>query len=179
MSKNNWQDSHDYIDAEFGANVVPDKSLVPSGNPDEKMGRFSKFWMSVKRVFCKFWIPVWQELRKLISVPFLIMLFLSFSLWYAVKLGYNYQAEVPFEVVVDGHEFKVKCIVEGNGARLVARRLYRNNEIILDWADLDVSTSVANPGAVVISPYSLQNAISAQSTDVKVLSVGPIPEIEL
>ena len=49
----------------------------------------------------------------------------------------------------------------------------------LRWSDLDVSPSAIREGWVVISPYSLQNAISSRNTDIKILSVGPVPEIEL
>lgn len=180
MSAKGKQDIYDFKDAELGGRGVSEGSVEDTNSVQDKTsGRFTKWRASVSNMVAKFWTPLLKQLRKLVSVPFLVMLLLSFSLWYAIKLSYNYQAEVPFEVVVDGHEFRVKCVVEGQGARLVARKLSRNSEIVLDWGDLDVSTSAANPGAVVISPYSLQNAISAQSTDIKVLSVGPIPEIEL
>ena len=36
----------------------------------------------------------------------------------------------------------------------------------------------SRPG-IAGSPYSLQNAISSRNTDIKILSVGPVPEIEL
>lgn len=180
MSKKNKRKKYEVTDAELTMHGIPDNSeSAVKKQSKTSVGWLVNVWSAFKAPFSKVWIPLWTQLRKFVSVPFLIMLFLAFSLWYAIKLGYTYQAEVPFEVVVDGHEFKVKCMVEGQGARLFARRLYGNNEIILDWGDLDVSTSAANPGAVVISPYSLQNAISAQSTDIKVLSVGPVPEIVL
>ena len=123
--------------------------------------------------------PVWKRLRKFISVPFLVMLLLSVSLWYAIKLGYTYQAEIPVSVNVDGRVFEVNCMVEGQGTRLFAKRHSKGKPLELSWSDLDVSPSAINPGWVVISPYSLQNAISARNTDIKFLSVGPIPEIEL
>lgn len=75
--------------------------------------------------------------------------------------------------------FEVSCMVEGQGTRLFARRHYKGKPLELSWSDLDVSPSVINEGWLVISPYSLQNAISSRNTDVKFLSVGTIPEIEL
>lgn len=127
----------------------------------------------------RMWKPEESKLRKYVSVPFLIALFLSFTAWFAIKLGHTYQTEIPVVVNVDGHVFEVSCMVEGQGTRLFARRHYKGKPLELSWSDLDVSPSVINPGWAVISPYSLQNAISSRSTDVKFLSVGPIPEIEL
>lgn len=122
---------------------------------------------------------VWKHLRKYVSVPFVVMLLLSTVLWYAKKLGHTYQTEVPITVNVAGRQFDVNCIVEGQGTRLFARQHYRAKPVELRWSDLDVSPSSLREGWVVISPYSLQNAISSRNTDIKVLSVGPIPEIEL
>ena len=136
---------------------------------------WARFTAWVKRI----WAPVWKRLRKFISVPFLVMLLLSFTLWYAIKLGYTYQAEIPVLVNVDGHVFEVNCMVEGQGTRLFTKRHSKGKPLELSWSHLDVSPSAINPGWVVISPYSLQNAISARNTDIKFLSVGPIPEIEL
>ena len=136
---------------------------------------WARFTAWVKRI----WAPVWKRLRKFISVPFLVMLLLSFTLWYAIKLGYTYQAEIPVLVNVDGHVFEVNCMVEGQGTRLFTKRHSKGKPLELSGSDLDVSPSAINPGWVVISPYSLQNAISARNTDIKFLSVGPIPEIEL
>ena len=62
---------------------------------------------------------------------------------------------------------------------MFTKRHTKGKPLELSWSDLDVSPSAINPGWVVISPYSLQNAISARNTDIKFLSVGPIPEIEL
>lgn len=141
--------------------------------------RMGPWWQRFAAWLGRVWAPVWKRLRKFISVPFLVMLLLSFTLWYTIKLGYNYQAEIPVLVNVDGHVFEVDCMVEGQGTRLFAKRHSKGKPLELSWSDLDVSPSAINPGWVVISPYSLQNAISARNTDIKFLSVGPIPEIEL
>lgn len=140
---------------------------------------FVPLWRGFAAGVLKCWNPIWKQLRKFISVPFLVTLFLSFAMWYAIKLSYTYKTEIPVSVNVDGHEFEINCIVEGQGTRLFARRYYNGEGMELNWSDLDVSPSAINPGWVVISPYSLQNAISARNTDIKIISVGPIPEIEL
>lgn len=142
-------------------------------------GRMKRRLAPLWRTVLKGWNPIWKQLRKFISVPFLVALFLSFAMWYAIKLSYTYKTEIPVHVNVDGHEFEINCIVEGQGTRLFARRYYNGEGMELNWSDLDVSPSAINPGWVVISPYSLQNAISARNTDIKIISVGPIPEIEL
>lgn len=146
---------------------------------DNMQERMRNGFSGFRQRFGHFWQPVWNRLRKFVSFPFLLMLVLSFTLWYAIKLGYTYQAEIPVIVNVDGYVFEVNCMVEGQGTRLFARRHYRGKPLELGWDDLDVSPSAINPGWAVISPYSLQNAISSRNTDIKILSVGPIPEIEL
>lgn len=125
------------------------------------------------------WTPVSKRLRKFISIPFLLMLILSFILWYVIKLGYVYQTNMPISVNVNGNLFEVNCMVEGQGSRLFAKRHSKSKPLELKWSDLEVSPSAINNGWVVISPYSLQNAISSHNTDIRILSVGPIPEIEL
>lgn len=168
-------------------NDIPDRDDAAGGcAPQEELkftsrlrNRLESAWKRFSTWFNRFWEPVWKRLRKFVSVPFLLMLVLSFTLWYAIKLGYTYQAEIPVVVNVDGNVFEVNCMVEGQGTRLFARRHYRGKPLELNWDDLDVSPSAINPGWAVISPYSLQNAISSRNTDIKILSVGPIPEIEL
>lgn len=151
---------------------------IPSGPADDPndIERHSKTFASrLKSV----WTPVANKLRKFISIPFLLMLILSFILWYVIKLGYVYQTTMPISVNVNGNLFQVTCMVEGQGTRLFAKRHTKSKPLELDWRDLEVSPSAINNGWVVISPYSLQNAISSHNTDIRILSVGPIPEIEL
>ncbi len=92
---------------------------------------WARFTAWVKRI----WAPVWKRLRKFISVPFLVMLLLSFTLWYAIKLGYTYQAEIPVLVNVDGHVFEVNCMVEGQGTRLFTKRHSKGKPLELSWSD--------------------------------------------
>lgn len=177
----------EFVNAMTDYNDIPDRDEVGgecSGQGELKFTsrlriRLESAWRRFASWFNRFWQPVWKRLRKFVSVPFLLMLVLSFTLWYAIKLGYTYQAEIPVVVNVDGNVFEVNCMVEGQGTRLFARRHYRSKPLELNWDDLDVSPSAINPGWAVISPYSLQNAISSRNTDIKILSVGPIPEIEL
>lgn len=170
----------DYDNNPSESNFADDCRQDETADRRERMGNsVGSFRQRFAAWFNRLWQPLWGRLRKFVSVPFLLMLVLSFTLWYAIKLGYTYQAEIPVVVNVDGYVFEVNCMVEGQGTRLFARRHYRGKPLELNWDDLDVSPSAINPGWAVISPYSLQNAISSRNTDIKILSVGPIPEIEL
>ena len=143
-----------------------------------KAGWFRRFLKRAKTVLKRLWESFKRQGKKLLSPAFFIMLFLSASMWFSIKLSYDYKTEMPVTVNVEGYEFKVNCMVDGRGAQLFARRYYKNRAIQLRWSDLDVSPSSVNPGWEVISPYSLQNAISVRITDIKILSLGPIPEIK-
>lgn len=162
-------------------------NMQPNDTPENKSNgqaeKSAKSGQSNRKRFSDWcgnmWQPIWGRLRKFVSMPFLIALLLSLAAWYAIKLSHTYQTEIPIVVNVDGHMFEVSCMVEGQGTRLFARRHYKGKPLELSWSDLDVSPSVINEGWLVISPYSLQNAISSRNTDVKFLSVGTIPEIEL
>lgn len=146
---------------------------------EERKRRLSRIWERFKAWVMRIWEPVWARLRKFVSVPFLVVLFLSFATWYVIKLNHTYKTDIPITVSVEGYEFEVDCMVEGQGTRLFGRKFHKGKPLELRWSDLDVSPSALNPGWVVISPYSLQNAISARNTELKILSVGPVPEIEL
>ena len=113
------------------------------------------------------------------SPVFLALLFASFVLWYISKLDYDYTTEMPVTVRIDGKKFRVECVVKGKGHRLFAHKFYMSNRVDLKWDDVEISPSSVNPQAVVISPYSLQEAISARNSDIVILSIGPVPEIDL
>lgn len=124
---------------------------------------------------------VWirKKFGKYISPAFLVMLFLSFVMWFIIKLGYTYVTEIPVNVNIEGNKINVSCVAEGEGYSLFANRYYNQREINLRWSDVEVTPSATNPRAVVISPYSLQNAISVRKPDVKIISMSAIPEVEL
>ncbi len=124
---------------------------------------------------------VWQgfkkEGRKFISPVFVGLLLLSTLLWYLTKLSYTYQTRIPFTVEIDDNRFRVKCVVEGTGYRLVSHRYFKKNQVSLDFRDIQTTPSVINNGSFVINPYSLQNAISLCTADLRIISVGDLPEI--
>ena len=128
------------------------------------------------------------RLRKYVSPVFLALLAVSFTLWYILKLDYTYTKDMKVEVNVDGQHITVPCVVEGKGSNL----LYSSNRVTIPLSDLkydvvDVRVSpeeVPDSMAVTekkvrIQPVSMQDAISIRYSDLKVLSVGVIPDIEL
>ncbi len=113
-------------------------------------------------------------LRKYSSPVFLMLLFSSFILWYVTKLSYTYTTEMPVRVSINGEEFDVPCVVEGAGYRLFAHRYYVSNRVVLRPTDVEMRPS-DSVGFAVITPASLQNAISVRKADIKIVSVGAIP----
>ncbi|MCC8020294.1 MAG: hypothetical protein LIO85_11065 [Rikenellaceae bacterium] len=123
------------------------------------------------------WVNVKGELRKLISPVFVLLLLLSTCMWYLTKLSYTYQSQIPFTVEVEGNRFRVECLAEGTGYRLFAHKYFKANSIHLNIRDIQTTPSVINNGSYVINPYSLQNAISIRTSDLRIISVGDLPEI--
>ena len=107
------------------------------------------------------------------------MLVISFIIWYLIKLGYNYTAEVQLPVDIDGNQFRVECIAEGSGYRIIAHRYFRRGDVRIPFRDIQATPSVINTGNFVVNPHSLQNAISARIGDLRIVSVGEIPEIRI
>ena len=71
------------------------------------------------------------------------------------------------------------CVVEGLGTNLFSRIVYMRNSLRIPLSDLHYSPSADEKGYINIDPQSLQNAISVHYSDVKVISIGPIPPIKL
>lgn len=105
------------------------------------------------------------------------MLLLSFSMWYLTKLSYTYTAQVPVWVDIDGNKFKLTCIVEAPGYRILAHRTFGQSKLNLKFSDVQTTPSVLNEGLYVVNPLSLSSAISLHNSDIRLISVGDIPEI--
>lgn len=118
-------------------------------------------------------------LRRYISPVFLALLVASFILWYIAKLNYTYTTEQPVHVNVDGQRFKVSCVVEGVGTNLFGYRVYMNRRLRIPLSDLKYTPSheMGHAGYLKIDSLSLHSAISVRLSDIKVISVGRIPEI--
>ena len=115
--------------------------------------------------------------RRLVSPAFLVILFISFSMWYLAKLNGDYTAEIPVSVSIGGNELKVTCVASASGRQLLSLRVFRRSRVELDFDDVETTPSMLNPGCYVISPSSLQNAISVANNNIRIISISDIPEI--
>lgn len=120
-------------------------------------------------------------IRRYLSPVFLALLVASFILWYIAKLSYTYTTEYTVRVNVDGEKFDVVCVVEGIGTNLFGYRVYMNKSLNIPLSELKYKRSreEGHEGMIVISPEALQKALSVRFSDIKVVSIGAIPEIEL
>lgn len=121
-----------------------------------------------------------QWLRKYVSPAFLALLMASFILWYIAKLNYTYTTEQVANINVNGEKFSVTCVVEGIGTNLFGYRIYKGTSLRIPLSELQYTSSQqeGHEGMIVIDPHSLQNAISVRYSDIKVVSIGAVPEIK-
>ena len=133
-----------------------------------------------------------QKLRKYISPVFLALLAVSFTLWYISKLNYTYTTDFKIKVKVDGERIVVPCVVEGKGTNLFGYGFYTSRRVNIPLSELNheiVEIPVTNEQGVVdtlvkeykvrISPLSMQDAISVRFSDLKIVSVGDFPDIDI
>lgn len=122
---------------------------------------------------------VFNWLRRYISPVFLALLVASFILWYIAKLNYTYTTEQPVHVNVNGQRFKVSCVVEGVGTNLFGYRVYMNRRLRIPLTELKYtpSTKEGRGDYLKIDSLSLHSAISVRLSDIKVISIGAVPEI--
>lgn len=80
---------------------------------------------------------------------------------------------------VDGERFKVSCVVEGVGTNLFGYRVYMSKRLRIPLSELKFRSVKAEDGEkfLKIDSLSLHNAISVRLSDIKVISVGSVPEI--
>mgnify|MGYP003305331400 CR=1 FL=1 len=117
--------------------------------------------------------------KKSISPVFIAMFVAAFIMWYITKLSYTYTTEQTFRINIDGEKFEVTCVVEGIGTNLFGYRVYHDKSLRIPLSELRSACSYdeENYGKVIIEPQSLQNAISVRCTDIKIISIGDVPEI--
>ncbi len=111
-----------------------------------------------------------------LSPAFLVMLCISFLLWYIIKLGNTYTVELPVTLSLQGNRFNVTCVAEGNGHRLLKYRMRSHRPLNLRQHDLKLSEA-DSLGFCTIDPSSLQSVISLHYGDVRIISVENIPEV--
>ena len=133
-----------------------------------------------------------QGLRKYISPVFLVLLGVSFTLWYISKLNYTYTTDFNIKVKVDGERIVVPCVVEGKGATLFGYGFYASRRANIPLSELSyevVEQPIVNADGIVdslttirkahISPLSMQDAISVRFSDLKIISLGEFADIPL
>ncbi len=115
-----------------------------------------------------------------VSPVFMVLLVASFILWYIAKLNYTYTTDQRVRLNIDGVDIEVTCVVEGQGTNLFGYRVYMHNRLNLNLADLKYtrSTEDGHEDRLILDEVSLRNAISLKYSDIKVISVRDIPEID-
>ena len=73
-----------------------------------------------------------------------------------------------------------KRVVQGKSVDLGGRRIIKKKTLRVPLSQLKYKPSreEGHEGKIVIDPKSLQNAIAVQLSDIKVLSVDGVPEID-
>ena len=121
-----------------------------------------------------------------ISPVFITLMCVSFLFWYILKLQYIYTTDFNVHLNIDGERVKVPCVVEGKGSYLVGYRLYSKEQKIA-LADLKYSVEQEHSAEgdeivgewYVLDPQSVQSAISVRFSDIKIISLGDIPRLEI
>ena len=121
--------------------------------------------------------------RHYVSPAFVVLLFASFVLWYLSKLSYTYVTEQRVHLIVEGQPMEVTCVLEGIGTNLFAHMTHSDRTLRIPLEELHYEVVAGDDaeslGRVRIDPQSLQQSIAVRFTDIKVLSVGAVPDIEL
>lgn len=127
---------------------------------------------------------LWLRLRRAVSPVFIGLLCASFILWYILKLQYTYTTNFSVLVNIDGERMRIPCVVEGKGVNLLGYRVYDRKELKIPLQDLKytVVNDMDDNGLLLgswyqIDPQSIQSAISVRFSDIKVISVGDIPQM--
>ena len=123
----------------------------------------------------------WKWVRRYVSPVFGVMLVASFILWYMAKLNYTYTTEQRVQISVDGVPLEVTCMFEGVGANLFGYKVYPSKTLRIPLSELQYERSdeTGRDGKIRIDPQSLQSSISVRYSDIKVVGIGAVPEIDL
>ena len=120
-------------------------------------------------------------MRRYVSPEFMELLVASDILWYIAKFSYTYTTEQHVRLSIDGQRIEVTCVVEGVGTNLFGYRVYMNKtlRIPLDEIKVQRSREEGHENKYVIEPQLLQKALSTRFSDIKIISIGDIPEIDI
>ena len=124
--------------------------------------------------------------KKSISPVFIVMFVAAFIMWYITKLNYSYTTDYNVRLNIGGEKLEVPCVIEGKGTNLLGYRVHMHKEIKIPLTDLKYSiSSELNEEAgevvdsIIIEPHSIQSAISVRFSDIKVISVGDVPQLSM
>ncbi|MDE5707970.1 MAG: hypothetical protein K2L09_01595 [Alistipes sp.] len=122
-----------------------------------------------------------KQMQRYISPVFLALLAASFVLWYLAKLNYTYITRQEVKVEVDGVPFEVTCVVQGVGTNLFGYRVYMNKTLRIPLSSLKyrVSREAGHEDKLILDSKSLQSAIAVHLSDIKVISIDGVPEIDI
>lgn len=134
-------------------------------------------------------IPYLKKTFSGINHPvFIAALVVSFGLWYLNKLGHTYTTTVTLPVSIENsadspvgvleNSNDVECRVEGSGYELLRYRMFpKRNAITIPLRNIDIQT-VEGTNRSEVTHSSLYNAVGAQMTDIRLLSILT-PRIEI
>ena len=129
--------------------------------------------MKILTFFAAAWKRIWK------NPLFLVMLGLSFVLWYVSKLQYSYTAEVPVVVSVEGDRHRVTCVVQGSGHNILSARYFKRKPVKLKRDDVELTPVEGEENTWEVGQESLLNAISIRNADIKVVSVSRMPYVQI
>ncbi len=143
----------------------------------------------MKRIFALLKLTV-SKMRNYVSPVFLLLLAVSFTLWYIAKLNYSYTTDLTVDVHIDGEHINVPCVVEAKGSTLFGYKLSGAPDVEVSLSELkyemlDLPTTaegVVDSTAVQkirIYTSAMQHALSKKFSDLKVVSVGRFEDIKL
>lgn len=136
------------------------------------MNKIEKIYQDIQE-----WLRI--NLGSRITPIFLVMLGLTFILWYAAKLQYTYTTSVTVPITVGDHRHRVECIVEGTGHNIVSTRHFKHKTIKLKYSDVELLPVEGMPNTYRVAPTSLLQALTVHYSELKIISVSDYPFVEL
>ncbi len=117
--------------------------------------------------------------RRLVLAALLPCLFLAFTFWYIIKLSHTYTASVPVTLRVEGTRLRVDPMVEATGYRLFLYRYITRSRLEASLEQLGAVPSAITEGNWVVDPLTLQNFISVNNSDLRIVAMGEVPELAI
>ena len=151
------------------------------------MKRIVKLLNSCWAWLCRIFQRTHGVVRRYVSPAFVVMLAVSFTLWYISKLTYTYTTDFNIKVEIDGQTLVLPCVVEGKGANLVSYSLSSRrikvplSDLRYEWVDVPTEDGdeVSVSRKIRIDRNSLRDAISLHFSDINVKSVANDADIYL